>query len=50
MEAKVAVQTLLRRLPNLRLAGDAYDANEGILWSTGILIRGMVRMPVVWDQ
>ncbi|MEM7535657.1 MAG: cytochrome P450 [Chloroflexota bacterium] len=49
MEAKIAVQTLLRRLPNLRLADHAYNADEGILWNTGILVRGMVRMPVVWD-
>ncbi|WP_198320604.1 cytochrome P450 [Actinosynnema pretiosum] len=43
MELQVAVDTLLRRLPGLRLA------DEPITWKAGMSTRGPATMPVTWD-
>ncbi|MBV7333063.1 cytochrome P450 [Chloroflexi bacterium TSY] len=44
MEGQIAINTLLRRLPNLRLAVPA----EELEWGTVPIIRGLARMPVEW--
>jgi cytochrome P450 len=44
MELQVAVETLLIRLPNLRLA----VSDDQRLWKEGLLLRGMESMPVTW--
>ncbi|EWC62404.1 putative cytochrome P450 hydroxylase [Actinokineospora spheciospongiae] len=44
MELRVALDTLLRRLPGLRFAG------EGIEWKDGLSTRGPARLPVTWDN
>jgi cytochrome P450 len=44
MELQVAVATLLERLPGLRLAGP----EEDLEWKSGLLVRGLKRMPVAW--
>ncbi|GIF26708.1 cytochrome P450 [Actinoplanes tereljensis] len=44
MELQVSLETLLTRLPNLRLAAD--DDQE--LWKEGLILRGMKSMPVTW--
>ncbi|MCG8915800.1 cytochrome P450 [Actinokineospora sp. PR83] len=44
MELRVALDTLLRRLPGLRFAG------EGIEWKDGLSTRGPARLPVTWDS
>lgn len=45
MEGTIALNTLFRRLPNLRLDVPPED----IEWDTVPLIRGMKEMPVRWD-
>lgn len=45
MEGAIAMNTLFRRLSNLRLAIPV----ERLEWDTVPLIRGMKEMPVVWD-
>jgi cytochrome P450 len=45
MELQVALDTLLRRLPNLRLP----DGGAGIGWKDGLATRGPASMPVAWD-
>ena len=42
VEGDVAVTTLLRRLPNLRLAADP----DQLRWSPRVLLRGLVSLPV----
>ena len=42
MEGAIALNTLLRRLPNLESAVDIHDVE----WNPSILLRGMARMPV----
>ncbi|MCU0492403.1 MAG: cytochrome P450 [Chloroflexaceae bacterium] len=42
LEGEIAIGTLLRRLPNLRLAVPA----DELLWRPGLLIRGLQRFPV----
>jgi cytochrome P450 len=44
MELQVALSTLLRRLPGLRLAVPEAD----LPWKTGMLVRAPLRLPVAW--
>jgi cytochrome P450 len=44
MELQVALDTLLKRLPALRLA----VAEKDLDWKTGLLVRGLRSMPVTW--
>ena len=44
LEGQIALNTLIQRLPDLRLAVPA----EELTWGTVPIIRGMVHMPVVW--
>ncbi|GAA5050846.1 cytochrome P450 [Nocardia callitridis] len=46
MELQVALQTLLERLPGLRIV----DEESGIDWKTGMSTRGPERLLVTWDQ
>ncbi|OUC07702.1 hypothetical protein RY27_13315 [Litorilinea aerophila] len=45
LEGRIAVETLLRRLPNLRLAAPV----ESLRWRTNPIMRGLQRLPVRWD-
>jgi len=45
LEGRVAVDTLLSRLPGLRLATPAFD----LRWHTHPIMRGLRRLPVRWD-
>ncbi|MEZ4711472.1 MAG: cytochrome P450 [Caldilineaceae bacterium] len=45
MEGQIAINTLVQRLPNLRLA----VAVEELQWGTVPIIRGMKHMPVEWE-
>jgi cytochrome P450 len=42
MEARVALEALLQRFPNLRLAAPA----EQLHWRPGVSLRGLVSLPV----
>lgn len=44
IEAAVVLQTIVRRLPNLRLA----DAGRP-KWRTSFVLRGLTELPVAWD-
>jgi cytochrome P450 len=44
LETEIALATLLRRLPGLRLAGDANDVE----WRPVPLFRSLVALQVVW--
>jgi cytochrome P450 len=45
LEGRIALSTLLRRMPNLRI-----DTASGELqWRSGILMRGLERLPVTWN-
>jgi cytochrome P450 len=44
MELQVALETLLRRLPGLRLTEDG-----GIEWKSGLSTRGPAHLPLAWD-
>jgi cytochrome P450 len=44
MELQVAIGALLERLPDLRLA----VPEEELEWKSGLLVRGLKRMPVAW--
>lgn len=44
MEGQIAINTLIQRLPNLRLAVPVED----LQWSNAVVIRGMKHMPVAW--
>lgn len=44
VELQVAIGTLLRRFPRLRLAVPA----DEVPWKTGLLVRGPVALPVTW--
>ncbi|OXM72682.1 MULTISPECIES: cytochrome P450 [Amycolatopsis] len=46
MELQVALDTLLRRLPDLRLA----DGESGVDWKEGLSTRGPERLLVTWEQ
>ncbi|MBW4722477.1 cytochrome P450 [Saccharothrix obliqua] len=43
MELQVALDTLLRRLPGLRFAGE-------VRWKEGMATRGPAHLPLTWDQ
>jgi cytochrome P450 len=45
LEGRVALTALLRRLPGLRLAVPA----ESLKWQTNPIVRGVKRLPVVWE-
>jgi len=45
LEGQIALETLFRRLPNLRLDIEI----EKLKWRTNPILRGAQRMPVVWD-
>jgi len=45
MEGAIAINTLLRRLSNLRLAVPV----AALEWNTVPILRGMTHMPVAWD-
>ena len=42
MEGQIAINTLLRRMPNLRLKGSP----ESLSWRTGLVLRGLKGLPV----
>lgn len=42
MEGQIAISTLLRRMPNLRLKGSP----ESLSWRTGMILRGLRGLPV----
>jgi cytochrome P450 len=44
MELRVVLETLLDRAPGLRLAVPV----EELTWKSGLLVRGLVAMPVAW--
>jgi cytochrome P450 len=44
LEGQIAIGTLLRRMPNLRLK----DAPETLAWRASMVIRGLERLPVVF--
>ncbi|MFV2098347.1 MULTISPECIES: cytochrome P450 [unclassified Micromonospora] len=44
MELQVAVEAVVRRLPQLRLA----VPEDQLVWKTGLLVRGLSAMPVTW--
>ncbi|MEZ4711471.1 MAG: cytochrome P450 [Caldilineaceae bacterium] len=46
LEGRIAIETLLDRLPNLRLAAPM----ESLRWRTVPVIRGMLHMPVRWGE
>ena len=43
IEAEIAISTLLRRIPNLRL-----DDAENPLWRPTFVLRGLLRLPASW--
>jgi cytochrome P450 len=45
LEAQTALATLLRRLPDLRLAQDP----AALRWRGGLIMRGLRTLPVTWD-
>lgn len=44
MEAQIAIDALLRRFPNLRLA----IAPESLRWRRGVILRGLEKLPLVF--
>jgi cytochrome P450 len=44
LEGSIAFQTLFKQFPNLRLQEPA----EALAWRSGVLFRGLERLPVVW--
>jgi cytochrome P450 len=46
MEGQIAINTLIRRLPNLQLAVPV----EELQWSNAVVIRGMKHLPVKWEK
>lgn len=45
LEGRIAVETLLRRMPTLRLAVPV----DELEWHSGVLFRGLEALPVAWD-
>ncbi|MCA9941493.1 MAG: cytochrome P450 [Anaerolineales bacterium] len=45
LEGQIALQTLLARFPDVRLAAPA-----DLTWRSGVLFRGLKRLPLVWSQ
>lgn len=46
LEGRVALNTLLRRLPGLRLAPEVRV--EELEWNETLALRGLRRLPLVW--
>ncbi len=46
MEAQIAVNTLLRRMPDLRLKG----APESLRWRPSMILRGLDALPVMFQN
>ncbi|MDX1520972.1 MAG: cytochrome P450 [Anaerolineae bacterium] len=46
LEGRIALNTLLQRLPNLRLAVPV----EQLRWRSGVLFRGLDQLTVIWDR
>ena len=46
LEGEIAFNTILRRLPHLRLPIPAND----LTWRSGVLFRGLTNFPIVWNQ
>lgn len=46
LEGEIALTTLVRRFPDLRLA----EASESLRWRRGLAIRGLARLPVALDR
>jgi cytochrome P450 len=44
MEGTIALATLARRLPGMRLAAPV----ESLAWRTTPIIRGLIHLPVAW--
>jgi cytochrome P450 len=44
MEGQIAINTLLKRMPNLRLAIDEQD----LVWRPGLLLMGLSKLPVAF--
>lgn len=44
MESQIAIGTLVRHFPNLRLQGRPED----LVWRTGMIIRGLSHLPVTF--
>jgi cytochrome P450 PksS len=45
LEGHIALETLLRRMPNLRLAVPV----DQLQWHSGVLFRGLESLPLTWD-
>jgi cytochrome P450 len=45
LEGEIALNTVLQRLPNIRLEGNMED----LIWQTTPMFRGLMALPVVWD-
>ena len=45
MEGQIAINTLLRRMPNLRLK----DSPESLTWRPGLVLRGLKGLPTLFD-
>ena len=46
MEGQIAISTLLRRMPNLRLK----DSPETLTWRPGLVLRGLKALPVTFSR
>jgi cytochrome P450 len=46
MEGQIAIGTLLRRMPNLRLK----DSPETLTWRPGLVLRGLKALPVTFPR
>jgi cytochrome P450 len=46
LEGQIAIGTLLRRLPDLHLRGDAHD----LKWRPGLILRGLQELPVAFSS
>jgi len=46
LEGQIAISTLLRREPDLRLAGPS----KGLRWRRGMILRGLMALPVVFAR
>ena len=44
LEGQIAIETLLRRLPNLHLS----TPSEQLRWRGGLILRGLEALPVSW--
>ena len=44
LEGQIAIGTLLRRLPHLRLTGDP----EQLVWNRALSLRGLTSLPVTF--